>query len=189
MNWYKQSQKAIEPNPQDIVDDFLNGINVAPFDPSELGTETEKTARRKRPVLSDHYRHTKFFDAFALLPPRMKDASRIAFHKMMVDPKLVGLKKHNEYGIYSASIGNGYRALAIKVGKYYIWYWIGTHEEYNSKKSNFPPKAFDPDPNHQNPEKPKTPKKKVDLLNPPNKPNVIPNMPKPPIDTPSKQVS
>jgi hypothetical protein len=36
-----------------------------------------------------------------------------------------------ERNIYSVRIGLGYRALGRMDGSEIIWFWIGSHEEYN----------------------------------------------------------
>jgi len=37
--------------------------------------------------------------------------------------------------LWSVRIGKGYRALAIKEGDTYFWFWIGTHEDYDQMLS------------------------------------------------------
>lgn len=34
--------------------------------------------------------------------------------------------------IWSVRINYDYRALAVKDGNDFVWYWIGTHEDYNN---------------------------------------------------------
>jgi len=34
-------------------------------------------------------------------------------------------------GPWSARVGNRYRALATEIDDGFLWFWIGTHEEYN----------------------------------------------------------
>jgi len=38
---------------------------------------------------------------------------------------------HTSKRIYSIRIGLNYRALAVLDVDTYVWFWIGTHEEYN----------------------------------------------------------
>lgn len=33
--------------------------------------------------------------------------------------------------IYSARVGLGYRALAVREGGTWIWFWIGNHADYD----------------------------------------------------------
>ena len=39
---------------------------------------------------------------------------------------------HSTEPIYSVRIGLGYRALGILNDKTMVWFWIGSHEDYNS---------------------------------------------------------
>ena len=34
--------------------------------------------------------------------------------------------------LWSARVTGGYRALALKKGDDYYWFWIGTHDEYDA---------------------------------------------------------
>jgi hypothetical protein len=34
--------------------------------------------------------------------------------------------------VWSARIGDHYRAMAQKQGNIVVWFWIGTHEDYNN---------------------------------------------------------
>jgi len=37
----------------------------------------------------------------------------------------------NRADVWSVRVGGHYRALCTKDGDDWIWFWIGTHEEYN----------------------------------------------------------
>ncbi len=39
---------------------------------------------------------------------------------------------HSNEPIYSVRIGLGYRALGILNDKTMVWFWIGSHEDYNA---------------------------------------------------------
>jgi hypothetical protein len=62
-----------------------------------------------------------------------RDAKR-AYRMFQSNPGHPGLQfKKPEGGddIYSARIGLGYRALAVVDGDRVVWYWIGSHSDYN----------------------------------------------------------
>jgi hypothetical protein len=46
-------------------------------------------------------------------------------------PGLQFKKLEAEEHIYSARIGLGYRALAVVEGDRVVWYWIGSHADYD----------------------------------------------------------
>lgn len=142
-------------NPTDIVDivvdDFKNGRNIQPLLASSeaLTKEALLNPQQKQvaPVKAhnNHYRHKNFNKMFAALPVQAQGLAKKSFRKMLENPALVALKRIPENGkadIWSAQITQAYRALAVKVGHVYIWYWIGTHEGYNKQKSIAPPNVI-----------------------------------------------
>jgi hypothetical protein len=53
------------------------------------------------------------------------------FRSNPAHPSLQFKRLEGEGRIYSARIGLGYRALAVMNNDRLIWYWIGSHAEYN----------------------------------------------------------
>jgi hypothetical protein len=133
------------PDPDRIVEDFKRGVNIAPMAANDVEV---KTAGIKTP----HFRHTTFIGAFSKLPNHIKNVARQRFSQMIANPESVPMKKMPCAGkannVVSVSVSDGspsYRALGVRVGPYYIWYWIGTHEAYNQKKdSTVPDVSFPP---------------------------------------------
>lgn len=93
---------------------------------------------------SGNWRVPSFDSSFMRLPIEVQKAARMNYSKMLENPQAVSLKMmpgaSSKLPIYSARIGN-YRSLAVKAGRHFIWYWIGSHEEYNNVKSQTPPKS------------------------------------------------
>lgn len=59
---------------------------------------------------------------------------------MIQDPVMVELKPIDFWpGVWQAKINREYRALAMKEGSVFVWYWIGPREELNQFKSFQPP--------------------------------------------------
>jgi hypothetical protein len=46
-------------------------------------------------------------------------------------PSLHFKQVHPTREIYSVRVGLGYRALAVRDGEVLLWFWIGTHAEYD----------------------------------------------------------
>ena len=46
-------------------------------------------------------------------------------------PSLQFKKIHERHNIYSVRIDLGWRALCVKEKGEFIWFWIGTHSEYD----------------------------------------------------------
>lgn len=134
-------EQALSMAPQ-VADDFQKGVNIEPMASNQLPI---KTAGQ-----TNHFRHRKFFESFAELPNNIKELAREKFRLMVGNPRQVNLKSMPGLpNIWSAQIGNSYRALAVKVGPYYVWYWVGSHERYNEQKDATPPEVFQPDPNYK----------------------------------------
>ena len=47
-------------------------------------------------------------------------------------PSLNFKQVHQQKPIYSLRIGLSYRALGVKEGGTIVWFWIGSHEQYNN---------------------------------------------------------
>lgn len=74
-----------------------------------------------------------FWKAYAELSPEMKDQARKAYglwRENSLHPSLHFKKVGKK--LWSARISAGYRALALKEGDDYYWFWIGEHDGYES---------------------------------------------------------
>lgn len=76
----------------------------------------------------------RFRKALALLPPHVRTRARFAYQLFARDPWHPALqfkRVHPTEPIYSARVGLGHRALAVRDGDTVIWFWIGSHAEYD----------------------------------------------------------
>ena len=77
---------------------------------------------------------TKFRKAFDNLPEEIQQRARNIYNVWKQDPYHTSLhfkKVHQHQPIFSVRVGLSYRALGVKEGDTMIWFWIGSHEEYN----------------------------------------------------------
>lgn len=75
-----------------------------------------------------------FRRALSKLPPEARRHARRAYRQFKHDPSQPSLRFkaiHAEDPIYSARVGMHYRAVGVLTGKEMIWFWIGTHAEYD----------------------------------------------------------
>ena len=76
----------------------------------------------------------RFWRLFSDLPADVqRDATR-AYHLFQSNPAHPGLqfkKLAGEEDIYSVRIGLDYRALAVVTKDRMVWYWIGSHSDYD----------------------------------------------------------
>lgn len=73
----------------------------------------------------------KLFDE---LPERVKQQARQAYRLFQDNPSHPGLhfkQVHPEPPTYSARVGISYRAIGARMDDTMIWYWIGTHADYD----------------------------------------------------------
>lgn len=76
----------------------------------------------------------QFRRAFADLPKQVQQQTREAYRQFKQDPSHPSLrfkKIHPELPIYSARISKSYRAVGQLDGDTVIWFWVGSHAEYN----------------------------------------------------------
>lgn len=76
----------------------------------------------------------RFRRAYAELPERIRLQARDAYRTFARDPQHPSLhlkRVHPTRPVYSARVGLGYRALAVREGERWVWFWIGSHAEYD----------------------------------------------------------
>jgi hypothetical protein len=65
---------------------------------------------------------------------RVQTRARAAYRLFRQDPAHPSLRfklVHASRAIYSVRIGLAYRALAVRDGEDLIWFWIGSHADYD----------------------------------------------------------
>jgi len=75
----------------------------------------------------------RFRKAFQELPRPIQERAQQAYRLLRKNPRHPSLhfkKVHPIEPIYSARITTGYRAVGLLVEDEVIWYWIGSHAEY-----------------------------------------------------------
>ena len=77
----------------------------------------------------------RFRKAFSELPKSVKESAKNSFKRWIKNPELESLrfkKIHTIKPIYSVRVGRGWRALGVKEDDVMIWFWIGTHADYDN---------------------------------------------------------
>ena len=76
--------------------------------------------------------HRRFWKAFEKLPVPIQNPAREKYALWKRDPFHPSLRfEKRRNGICVVRIGTGYRAIGSREGDIIVWFWIGTHEEYN----------------------------------------------------------
>lgn len=86
-------------------------------------------------------RNAQFHELFGRLPARIQVLARQKFQLFLTDPAHRSLRVHrlqdtSRPGVvddsFSVSINMQYRAIYCVVGDTNVWYWIGSHAEYDT---------------------------------------------------------
>lgn len=83
----------------------------------------------------------RFRLAFGRLPARVQRRARAAYRLFLRDashPSLRFKLVHASRPIYSVRIGLAYRALGVREGDEIIWFWIGSHADYDQLLRDLP---------------------------------------------------
>lgn len=87
-------------------------------------------------------RITKSFrQRLELLPQSIQSQAKQAYQIFRANPHHPGLRFKKVWTnppIYSVRVGIGYRAVGVLHGEIVIWYWIGTHAEYDRLLEQLP---------------------------------------------------
>jgi hypothetical protein len=81
-----------------------------------------------------------FWKAYRNLPDQVQQRARTAYRIWRENPGHPGLQFkqiHATESIYSVRIGLGWRAVGIRSGEVIVWYWIGSHADYDTLISMF----------------------------------------------------
>lgn len=109
---------------------------------AEAGGAAERPARtargrdpaaRTRPALISRTTR-RFRDAYVALPEHVRTRARAAYRQLHRDPRHPSLRfkqVHPSRPIYSARVGLGYRALAVREADTVVWFRVGSHAEYD----------------------------------------------------------
>lgn len=76
----------------------------------------------------------RFRELLAALPAHVRQQAREAYRIFEQNPAHPGLRfkqVHADPPIYSARVGIGYRAVGALDGDTVVWYWIGSHADYD----------------------------------------------------------
>lgn len=75
----------------------------------------------------------RFRKAYSHLPEPIQRRAREAYALFSEDPHYPGLrfkKVHPTRPIYSVRVSQQYRALGVRSGDEVVWFWIGSHDDY-----------------------------------------------------------
>ena len=78
-----------------------------------------------------HYASPAFWRSHRKLSPKIKQLARKNFDLLKENPQHASLHLKRVRKYWSVRIGLKHRALAIEMNEGLLWFWIGTHAEYD----------------------------------------------------------
>jgi len=78
-----------------------------------------------------HHTSRAFWTRYEALPKQVQETADKSFALLKRDPRHPSLHFKRVRHYWSARIGTGFRALAVPVDDGLLWFWIGTHAEYD----------------------------------------------------------
>ena len=78
-----------------------------------------------------HYANPTFCDCYDKLPKAVQELADKSFDLLKTNPKHPSLHFKKVSRFWSVRVGRKHRALAVEIEDGLIWFWIGTHAEYD----------------------------------------------------------
>jgi len=78
-----------------------------------------------------HHASPSFWECFDKLPDQVQRLARKNYELLKVDPKHPSLHFKMVGKYFSVRVGRQYRALGVEVEDGLLWFWIGSHSEYD----------------------------------------------------------
>ena len=76
----------------------------------------------------------EFRELLAALPLHIRRQARESYRLFRTNPRHPSLhfkRVHRAPPIFSARVGIGFRAVAVREGNTLVWFWIGAHADYD----------------------------------------------------------
>jgi hypothetical protein len=78
----------------------------------------------------------EFWEFYRILPQEIRQLARKNYRLWAQDPFYPSLRfKKVGSDQWSVRIGTDYRAVGVFVGDFFVWDWIGSHQDYDQKLS------------------------------------------------------
>jgi hypothetical protein len=78
-----------------------------------------------------HYASRRFWQCYHSLPEAVRELADKNFQLLREDPSHPSLEFKKIGRFRSARVGLHYRALAVEVDDGFLWFWIGSHADYD----------------------------------------------------------
>jgi hypothetical protein len=78
-----------------------------------------------------HFASPKFWTCYRNLPASVRELADKNFELLKADPKHPSLHFKQVGRLWSVRVGRHYRALGLDRDEGVVWFWIGSHAEYD----------------------------------------------------------
>lgn len=78
-----------------------------------------------------HFASPQFWRHYRQLPPEVRDLADKNFQLLKADPKHPSLHFKRINKLWSVRVGAHYRALGLDRPEGVVWFWIGSHADYD----------------------------------------------------------
>jgi hypothetical protein len=78
-----------------------------------------------------HFASPKFWAGYRNLPENIKELADKNFELLKTDPKHPSLHFKQIGKLWSVRVGRHYRALGLDHDEGIVWFWIGSHADYD----------------------------------------------------------
>jgi hypothetical protein len=78
-----------------------------------------------------HYASSSFWSAYDALPTEVRELADRRYMLLKKDPQHPSLRLKRIGRFWSVRVGLHYRALAVEVEDGLLWFWVGSHADYD----------------------------------------------------------
>jgi len=79
-----------------------------------------------------HAASPPFWTAYARLPDDVRGLADKSYDRLKANPRHPSLQLKKVGRFWSVRVGSRYRALAVEVDSGLLWFWIGSHADYDA---------------------------------------------------------
>jgi len=78
-----------------------------------------------------HRANARFWRCYRALPAEVRDLADRSYALLKTNPKHGSLHFKQVGALWSVRVGRHYRGLATSIGDDVVWFWIGSHADYD----------------------------------------------------------
>jgi hypothetical protein len=78
-----------------------------------------------------HFASPQFWKCYQQLPPEVRELADKNYQLLKADPKHPSLHFKKIGSLWSVRVGAHYRALGLDQPESVVWFWIGSHADYD----------------------------------------------------------